>query len=66
MEGVDMMRPKLRIDKIAVQRHLASVSFAETLLSNARRDNLKEIAGAGEFERVIIGNGEGKINGSGR
>jgi hypothetical protein len=52
------MHPKSRIDKIAVQRQLARVSFAETLLNNARQDNFKGIAGAGEFDRAIIGNGE--------
>jgi hypothetical protein len=41
MEVVDLMRPKSRIDKIAVQHQLARVSFAETLLNNARQDNLK-------------------------
>jgi hypothetical protein len=52
------MRAKLRIDKIAVQRQLARFSFAQTFLNNARQDNLKGIAGAGEFDRVTIGNGE--------
>jgi hypothetical protein len=44
------MRLKSRIDKIAVQRQLARVSFAQTLLNSARQDNLKGIAGAGEFD----------------
>jgi hypothetical protein len=41
MEVIDLMHPKPRIDKIAVQRQLAHISFAETLLNNARQDNLK-------------------------
>jgi hypothetical protein len=52
------MRPKSRIDKIAIQRQLARVFFVETLLNNARRINSMGIAGAGEFDKVIIGNGE--------
>jgi CO dehydrogenase/acetyl-CoA synthase epsilon subunit len=52
------MRPKSRIDKIAVHRQLAHISFADTLLNNARQDNLKGIDGEGEFDPVIIGNGE--------
>jgi hypothetical protein len=52
------MSPKSRIEKIAVQHQLTRVSFAETLLNNARQDNLKGVTGAAEFDRVIIGNGE--------
>jgi hypothetical protein len=41
VEVVDLMCPKSRIDKIAVQRQLARVSFAETLLNHPQQDNLK-------------------------
>jgi hypothetical protein len=41
VEVVDLMRLKSRTDKIAIQRQLASVSFAEALLNNARQGNLK-------------------------
>jgi hypothetical protein len=41
VEVVDLMRPKSRIDKIAVQRQFARVSFAETFLNNARQDDVK-------------------------